>query len=92
MIEATVVEVILNDDFQIDCITLFPNNNVKVFNRAGILVYEADGYNNREIIFRGVGERGLYMIGEDLPDGTYFFIINKRDGSRPATGYLELMR
>ncbi|MEN8249983.1 MAG: gliding motility-associated C-terminal domain-containing protein, partial [Bacteroidota bacterium] len=81
-----------NDDFQIDCITLFPNNNVKIFNRAGILVYEADFYNNDEIVFRGVGENGLYLIGEDLPDGTYFYIIDKGDGSRPKTGYLELMR
>ena len=65
---------------------------MKIFNRAGILVYEADGYNNAEIVFRGIGEKGLYMIGEDLPDGTYFYIIDKGDGSRPNTGYLELMR
>ena len=82
----------VNDDFEIDCITLFPNNNVKVFNRAGILVFEADGYNNAEIVFSGAGENGLYLIGEELPDGTYFYIIDKRDGSRPKTGYLELMR
>ena len=82
----------LNDDFQIDCITLFPNNNVKIFNRAGILVYEADNYNNAEIVFRGIGENGVYLLGEDLPDGTYFYIIDKGDGSRPGTGYLELMR
>jgi predicted dehydrogenase len=27
-----------------------------------------------------------------LPDGTYFYIIDKRDGSKPVTGYLELVR
>ena len=81
-----------NDDFHIDCIKLFPNNNVKIFNRSGVLVYEADFYNNDEIVFRGVGENGVYLIGEDLPDGTYFYIIDKGDGSRPKTGYLELMR
>jgi len=81
-----------NDDFEIDCITLFPNNNVKVFNRSGILVYHADFYNNDDIVFRGIGENGVYLMGEDLPDGTYFYIIDKGDGSRPVTGYLELMR
>ncbi|HMQ00852.1 MAG TPA: gliding motility-associated C-terminal domain-containing protein, partial [Cyclobacteriaceae bacterium] len=44
----------LNDFFEIDCIERFPNNNVKIFNRAGIKVYEADGYNNQDVIFRGV--------------------------------------
>jgi gliding motility-associated-like protein len=81
-----------NDNFRIDCITQFPNNNVKIFNRAGVLVYEADGYNNNDVVFTGVGERGLYTIGNDLPVGTYFYVIDKRDGSKPKTGYLELVR
>ncbi|MCH7513500.1 MAG: gliding motility-associated C-terminal domain-containing protein, partial [Bacteroidetes bacterium] len=81
-----------NDVFQIDCITMFPNNNVKIFNRAGVLVYEEDGYDNEENVFLGIGLNGLYLAGEELPDGTYFYIIDKGDGSRPVTGYLELIR
>jgi gliding motility-associated-like protein len=81
-----------NDGFQIDCITLFPNNNVKIFNRAGVKVYEADGYNNDDVIFDGIGLDGIYLAGQDLPDGTYFYVIDKGDGSRPVTGYLELIR
>jgi gliding motility-associated-like protein len=82
----------LNDVFEIDCITNFPNNNVKIFNRAGVLVYEADGYNNTTIVFDGKGIRGAYVMGDLVPDGTYFYIIDKRDGSKPKTGYLELIR
>ena len=81
-----------NDVWIIDCLENFRYNNVKVFNRSGVKVYEADGYNNLDIIFRGIGERGLYAMGNDLPDGTYFYIIDKRDGSKPVTGYLELVR
>ncbi|HEU5147724.1 MAG TPA: gliding motility-associated C-terminal domain-containing protein, partial [Chryseosolibacter sp.] len=81
-----------NDNFRIDCITQFPNNNVKIFNRAGVLVYEADGYDNNDVVFRGIGEKGLYTIGNELPVGTYFYVIDKRDGSKPKTGYLELVR
>ena len=81
-----------NDVFQIDCITMFPNNNVKIFNRAGVLVYEEDGYDNENFVFSGRGLNGLYLAGEELPDGTYFYIIDKGDGSRPVTGYLELIR
>jgi hypothetical protein len=79
-----------NDFFIIDCITNFPFNNVKVFNRSGILVYEADGYNNNDVSFKGTGEKGVYLQGIKLPSGTYFYIIDKRDGSKPVAGYLEL--
>jgi hypothetical protein len=85
-----------NEYFVIDCITNFPNNNVKIYNRSGVLVYEGDGYNNGksspEIMFIGVGENGVYLQGRELPEGTYFYIIDKRDGSKPVAGYLELDR
>jgi large repetitive protein len=34
----------------------------------------------------------VYMAGTLLPVGTYFYIIDKGDGSKPRTGYLELVR
>jgi gliding motility-associated-like protein len=80
-----------NDFWMIDCIERFPTNNVKVFNRSGVKVYEADGYNNNDVSFKGLGEKGLYTLGNELPDGTYFYIIDKRDGSKPIFGYLELV-
>jgi large repetitive protein len=81
-----------NEIFEIACIQDFPNNNVKIFNRAGTLVYEADSYDNEDVFFGGVSNRGLSLLGTDLPDGTYFYIIDKRNGSKPQTGYLELLR
>jgi hypothetical protein len=64
---------------------------VKIFNRAGSLVFEASGYDNEDIYFDGISNRGINILGNDLPDGTYFYIINKGDGSEPKTGYLELL-
>jgi hypothetical protein len=81
-----------NDGFTIDCISNFPNNNVKIFNRNGTMVYEADGYNNLTIFFRGVGEKGVYLSDKELPEGTYFYIIDKRNGTKPKTGFIELVR
>ncbi len=81
-----------NDVFVIDCISNFPNNNVKIFNRSGILVYEGDHYDNADVSFKGTGERGLYLQGSRLPEGTYFYIIDKGDGSKIISGYLELTR
>jgi hypothetical protein len=81
-----------NDYFIIDCITNFPDNNVKIFNRSGIMVYEINGYDNADFSFKGFGKEGLYLQGKELPVGTYFYIIDKRDGSKPLAGYLELNR
>ena len=82
----------INDNFQIDCITRYPNNNVQIFNRTGVLVYEIDGYNNADKSFKGLGENGVYPFGEDLPNGTYYYVIKKGDGSKPIAGFLELIR
>lgn len=81
-----------NDFFQIDCIENFPDNVVKIFNRAGTLVYEAEGYDNIEKYFDGKANKGLAVMGTNLPDGTYFYIIDKRDGSKPLAGYLEVVK
>ena len=81
----------LNDIFEVGCIGEYPNNSVRIYNRAGSLVFEASGYDNEDIYFDGISNRGVNILGNDLPDGTYFYIINKGDGSEPKTGYLELL-
>ncbi|MCZ6898868.1 MAG: gliding motility-associated C-terminal domain-containing protein, partial [Bacteroidetes bacterium] len=81
-----------NEIFEIACISLFPENNVKIFNRTGTLVWEDNGYDNVSIFFEGNATEGLNLIGTDLPDGTYFYVIDKRDGSKPLAGFLELLR
>jgi gliding motility-associated-like protein len=80
-----------NDIFQIDCIENFPDNIVKIFNRAGTLVYEEHGYDNITLYFDGRSNKGFSPMGTNLPDGTYFFVINKMDGSEPISGYLEIV-
>jgi large repetitive protein len=81
----------LNEFFKIDCIQDFPNNDVKIFNRAGTLVYEAQGYDNSGIFFDGKSNRGISPMGVNVPDGTYFYIVDKRNGSKPVVGYLEVV-
>jgi gliding motility-associated-like protein len=82
----------MNDTWVIDCIDNFINNNVKLFNRSGQLVYESDNYNNADVSFNGEGNRGVYLMGNNVPDGTYYYIIDKGDGSEPRSGYIELYR
>jgi gliding motility-associated-like protein len=82
----------MNDFFEIGCLEEFKNNHVRIFNRAGTLVYEQRGYNNQDLVFNGVSNRGISILGNGLPDGTYFYIIDKGDGSEAKTGYLELLK
>jgi large repetitive protein len=80
-----------NELFYINCIGDFPSNIVRIFNRAGTLVYEAEGYDNIDVYFDGKSNRGIAVLGNNLPDGTYFYVIDKRDGSKPLAGYLEIV-
>ena len=84
----------MNDYFQIICLEYFQDNNVKIYNRAGMLVYEQDNYdmNDPARRFNGYSNKGANILGTELPIGTYFYVVDKNDGSRPKVGYLELNR
>jgi hypothetical protein len=81
----------LNNYFHINCIEDFPANVVKIYNRAGTLVFEGKGYDNNATLFDGMSNKGISPLGKDLPDGTYFYIIDKHDGTKPIAGYLEIV-
>jgi gliding motility-associated-like protein len=80
-----------NEFFKIDCIEDYPDNVVKIYNRVGTLVYEGHSYDNTNIFFDGKSNKGVSPFGTNLPDGTYFFTIDKSDGSKPLSGYLEIV-
>ncbi|HTJ50789.1 MAG TPA: gliding motility-associated C-terminal domain-containing protein, partial [Cyclobacteriaceae bacterium] len=81
----------LNTHFHIDCIDNYPGNIVRIYNRIGTLVYEAKDYNNFDVSFDGKSNKGVSVMGTNLPDGTYFYIIDKRNGSKQLAGYLEIV-
>ena len=65
-----------NDHFQIDGIECFPDNVVQLTNRWGVLVYQAEGYNNKDVAFRGLSDgRVTITRGEQLPSGTYYYVV-----------------
>ncbi len=56
-----------NDELFVNCLEdLYPNNNIKIFNRWGDMVYQSEPYRN--------DWKGTYK-GEPLPPGTYFYIL-----------------
>jgi|GEM_PF-1331868 len=92
-----------HDYFQILGIENFPINNVKIYNRWGVLVFETDGYggsNGKENVFTGVSEgRVTVREDKDLPTGTYYYVLTfpgsspeDNPGQSSYAGYLYLNR
>jgi len=77
-------------------IDLFLQNKVEIYNRWGVLVYQVEGYNNNDKAFKGISEgRETISKGEQLPDGTYFYLLQYIDRNGQAhekQGYLYLTR
>nr|WP_315197505.1 gliding motility-associated C-terminal domain-containing protein [uncultured Flavobacterium sp.] len=86
----------LNDFFRILGIECYPKNTVEIFNRWGVKVYEAEGYNNDTIAFKGISEGRVTVNKSDgLPSGTYFYVVKYEDFSGNGidkSGYLNISR
>lgn len=76
-----------NDYFQIFNIDHYPSNTVSIYNRWGDKVFEVNGYDNDQKVFKG--ENNTTGNGK-LSSGVYFYKILLGDGSKELTGYLEL--
>lgn len=83
----------INDSFRITNIQDFPNNVVEIYNRWGVKVFTANGYNNETNAFVGISNgRVTIQESETLPAGVYFYIINytKNGDSLSKSGYLYI--
>ena len=87
-----------NDYFQIDGIDQYPNNNIKIYNRWGILIWETNGYGSDKggNVFTGDADARMMIEGQkDAPTGTYFYILTfsgENPGKNSYSGYLYLNR
>lgn len=80
-----------NDAFTIDGLPV--GNNVKIFNRWGVKVFETNEYNTKGNIFTGYSNgRGTVSSNEKLPTGTYFYVISYPENgeSKIHSGYLYI--
>jgi gliding motility-associated-like protein len=78
-----------NEKLIIGNIDLFPNHVVTIFNRWGDKVFEMKKYNNDERVFRGFSNVGSE---KELGAGTYFYLIDKGDGSEKVNGFISIKR
>ncbi|NHF60811.1 gliding motility-associated C-terminal domain-containing protein [Flavobacteriaceae bacterium TP-CH-4] len=77
----------INDFFDLKIIEQSPNNEFRIFNRSGMLVYEKTNYRNE---FSGIANRGLGHKNKALPKGVYFYILDVKDLNQQYQGYFYL--
>jgi gliding motility-associated-like protein len=82
-----------NDSWVIRGIEQFPNNRVVVWNCWGNIVFEQKGYNNTDKVWRAETNVSLVLEENEVPDGTYFYVIEFNDGNTPSkSGYLVVKK
>ncbi|MDX1446881.1 gliding motility-associated C-terminal domain-containing protein, partial [Lishizhenia sp.] len=83
----------INDYFVIEYLEEYPNTSVRVFNRWGSEVYYNEDYQNN---WDGTSQNKLNVGGNELPEGTYFYIIELTDPvsgeAKAYQGYVYIKR
>ena len=80
----------INDEFVIEGIELFPDNEIVILNRWGNVVFQTANYQNN---WTGTSSSNMNLGGEDLPTGTYYYIFDpKKEGYEVYKGYIYLQR
>jgi gliding motility-associated-like protein len=80
----------VNDVLIINCIDNYPDNSLEIYNRWGNIVYKKKGYQND---FDGTSNgRATINTSEKLPVGTYYYILDLGNGSKPKVGWLYINR
>ncbi|HEX4887243.1 MAG TPA: gliding motility-associated C-terminal domain-containing protein, partial [Luteibaculaceae bacterium] len=75
----------VNDFFVIPAISEFPQASLKVYNRWGQLIFESNSYQNN---WDGTFQKS----GEDVPQGTYFYLLDLGLGDKAQKGTIYINR
>ena len=85
-----------NDHFHIAGIESYPNNVVRIYNRWGVKVWEAEHYDNIRNVFKGISNgRVTVEAPNKLPQGTYYYVIEYTDEhnqQQSKTGWLYIKK
>jgi gliding motility-associated-like protein len=73
----------INDTWEVRYLNLYTNSTVEVINRYGNKVFRSVGYSS---VWNGK------QNGVNLPAGTYYYIINLNNNTKPITGYVSIVR
>lgn len=73
----------VNDVWVVKNIDLYPNNEVKIFDRAGRVIYYKNGYNN---------EWDATFNGAQVPEDTYYYVLYFDSGKNKLTGFISVVK
>jgi gliding motility-associated-like protein len=75
-----------NDLFVIEGIEIYEGNTIIIFNRWGNKVFEMENYDNS---WSGEMNVGISISGNELPTGTYFYLLDTKDPVLGKGGVLQ---
>jgi len=73
-----------NDAFVIEGLHLFGDNSLKIYNRWGQLVFDRENYENNWV--------GRNLRGKDLPNDTYFYMLEIKEYNKSYNGFIVIKR
>ena len=73
----------IHDRWEILYLDSYPGANVNIFNRYGQLVFHSKGY---------VQSWDGTFNGKPLPVGTYYYIIDPKNGRKQMSGFIDIIR
>lgn len=79
----------INDYFTLKILEQSNENELKIFNRAGRLVYEKSNYVNE---FNGKANKKMNKVNQQLPSGVYFYILEIKSHNLKYQGYIYLAK
>ncbi|MRT93188.1 tandem-95 repeat protein [Ancylomarina sp. 16SWW S1-10-2] len=77
----------VNDFFVIKGIKDFPNSVLRIFNRWGAKIYSKKGYQND---WDGRADNSLTVGSEVIPEGTYYYVLDLKNGSKALKGFIYI--
>jgi gliding motility-associated-like protein len=78
-----------NDVFEIQGGDYFNQVSLQVFNRWGNKVFESGDYKND---WDGTSKNAMTLGSNNLPTGTYFYVVDFHNGKKPTVGYVYISR
>jgi gliding motility-associated-like protein len=73
----------IHDRWEIKYLDTYPGATVEIYNRYGQLVFKSTGYTK--------SWDGTYN-GKPVPVGTYYYIVNPKNGRKQMSGYVDIIR
>jgi gliding motility-associated-like protein len=73
----------IHDRWEINYLESYPGCTIDVYNRYGQLIYHSVGYKNP---WDGK------VNGKDAPVGTYYYIVDPKNGRAKRSGYVDIIR